>query len=130
MRVLLAEETPAARDQAKNPRDGDSRVEIRGSDPLTSRGGGELALRGANVGTAAQQCAGVADRQGLRQRRIRSRREIDVRLMRAVAGQNRQTMLTLADGGSNGRKTRVDAGDPRRGPGPVELLSPSGVAPQ
>src|SRR4051794_40916535 len=104
MRLALAEKVSAAGEKSEEAGDGDARIEIGVRDSFTRGGRSEAPLRRAHIGTILH----ITDRQLFDQRRIRTRREIDIELARLASGEHRKSIDVCSDCDAQRRKIRID----------------------
>ena len=123
----LGEHAAAARDQAKEARNGDAGKELRSRNPLSSGRGRKLPLRGADVGPALQQLPRIPERQRLGERRILPRSQIDLELARTHAVQHRDPVDAGRRRGTKGRHACFDRGHARGSAGHVLLFPDPGI---
>ncbi len=129
MRVRFAEQISSACDEAQESGDGNVREEIGRCHAFTPGRDRILPLRRANIGTAAEKCIDIAERQCLSDRRIRTRRKIDLQLARALADEHGDPMLAAGHRRSNRRQARFDRRHACGRAGDIELLADSCIAP-
>ncbi len=117
--------------EAEEAAEADPREQVGGGHADVGGAGGQAPFGGADVRPAAQQLAGIADRQGLGDRRQVARRKVHCQLFRPLAEEGGDTVpgalgfrLQLRHAGGGGRQARIGAQYVEFGtdPGVAQLL--------